>query len=69
MEQKLRLIQKLLKAIARSAMNQDFEIDVEVNAGQWNSWTHDGVKSATKNIIRDAAKAFELLEEIKKEGE
>ena len=64
MEKKLELIQQLAKAIARNALTVENTIDVQLKAGQWNSWEEEAVFRATRNIDDDLARIIKELKSL-----
>lgn len=67
MEAKLKEVQKILKAIARSAMDAEFNMDVDLSAGQWNSWTASDLERVLTNIGKYVETAKQFLEQTRGE--
>lgn len=64
MEKKLELIQQLAKAIARNALAVEHTVDVQLKAGQWDSWEEESVIRATTSIDEDLARIIKELKTL-----
>jgi hypothetical protein len=62
----LQSIQKILKDVARMALNTDFNMDVDLGAKQWNKWTEEGLERTLACIRKDVELAEQHLEKAKK---
>lgn len=58
MQKKLENIQKMLRAIARLSLSSERLIEVQVGAGQWDSWK-------TADVLRDLNDILTYAEESK----
>lgn len=64
MQEKLELIQQLAKSIARDALSVEHTVDVQVKAGQWNSWEEDSVMRAVDNINDNLTRIINSLKQL-----
>lgn len=61
-------IQKILRDMARSAVNTDFNMEVDLSANQWNAWSEKDLERVLAGIRKNVELAEGLLEKVKKEG-
>lgn len=61
-------IQKILRDMARSAVNTDFNMEVDLSANQWNVWSEKDLERVLAGIRKNVELAEGLLEKVKKEG-
>ena len=60
-------IQKILKDVARSALNTEFNMDADLKGGQWNVWTEEDLERTLAGIRKNVEIASDLLKKTKKE--
>ena len=71
MEEKMKTIylvsiQKILRDMARSAVNTDFNMEVDLSENQWNAWSEKDLERVLAGIRKNVELAEDLLAKVKK---
>lgn len=64
MQKKLENIQKMLRGIARLSLASEREIEVQVEAGQWDGWKTADILRDLNDILTYAKESKELASSL-----